>query len=68
MPEFGQPAVQVGGPSHLEFEFFAGDWVIEGQGGRVEGLTRCTARILDERSIGTLAVDRIATEQVSGFG
>lgn len=41
--------------------------MIEGEGRRVKCLTRSSARVFVDRSIGTLAIDRIATEQVSIF-
>jgi hypothetical protein len=66
--EFGEPSVQIGGPGHFEFEFFVGDRVCEGKGSRVEGLAGCSANVLGYRAIGFFRVDRIATEQVAGFG
>lgn len=60
--------MEVGGPRHFEFEFFARDGMIEGQGGRVEGLSRSTACVLDRRSIGQFAIDCIAAQDVAGFG
>ena len=66
--EFREPSVQVGGPGHFEFEFFVGDRVSEGKGGRVECLAGRPAVVLDERAVGFFRVDRIAAEQVAGFG